>query len=70
MLEIAVDDGMAAKIRNGFRPSLGDLFKNREFDILSENIRLMNNSSLVAVLEVDRPQDPGDKWIKKLRVFN
>lgn len=71
MLEIAVDDRMAAKIRNGIRPSLGDLFKDRELpDIQTENIRLMNNSSLVAVLEVDQPQDPGDKWIKKLRVFN
>lgn len=71
MLEIAVDDGMAARIRNGHRPSWGDLFKNRELpDILSESIKLVNNSSLVAVLEIDRPQGRRDKWIKKLRVFN
>ncbi|MFC1840683.1 tRNA pseudouridine(55) synthase TruB [Thermodesulfobacteriota bacterium] len=71
MLEIVVDDGMAARIKNGHKPSWEDLFKDNESPgIFLENIKLANNSSLVAILEIDQPMDRGEKWIKKLRVFN
>jgi len=71
MLEIAIDKEMAARIKNGQRPSWGDLLKDTKLpDTFSGSIKLTNKSSLVAVMGIDRSQNYKKEWLKKIRVFN
>lgn len=71
MHEIPVDDSMGRKIRNGYRPSPEDLQKLSVFpDDFSGAVKVVNNSSLVAVIEVERLQDFNSGCLKKMRVFN
>lgn len=71
MLEITVDKGTAARVKKGYRPSWEYLSNKRELpDTFTGSIKLVNKSSLLAVLEIERKQDRSDKWLKKIRVFN
>ncbi len=68
---IEVDDGMADRIKKGHRPSREYLTEKGELpDTFAGNLKLFSKSSLAAVLEIEGLEDRGNKWLKKIRVFN
>lgn len=71
MIEVVVDDEVAARIKNGHRPDWEYLSGNRELTgTFTGSIKLVNNASLLAILDIEQIRDREDKRLKKIRVFN
>jgi tRNA pseudouridine55 synthase len=71
MKTVELDNHLAEKIRNGYRPSWEELAENIEStDIDNGYMKLVSSSSLVAVMEIERSSTRKKNWLKKLKVFN
>jgi len=69
--EVQVDDLMAKKIRNGHQPQWGiSEIENAGPEIYERNIKLVNRSSLVAIVQARRSLDADKGALKLLRVFH
>lgn len=71
MKEIQVDDPMTHKIRNGYRPKWEELFTGSAvFNEYDGPIKVVNGSTLIAVMEIKRVMGENQDWFKKIRVFH
>ncbi|MBN2418805.1 MAG: tRNA pseudouridine(55) synthase TruB [Deltaproteobacteria bacterium] len=66
-----LDDQLADKVRKGYRPSWNELTANTDLpDICNGDVKLVNNSGLVAIVEIERSSTRENNWLKKIKVFN
>ncbi len=71
MKTINLGHHLAEKVRNGYRPSWGELTENIDAsEIYNGYLKLVFNSRLVAVMEIDRSLARENSWLKKIKVFN
>ncbi len=71
MIKVSIDNHLAKRIRNGYRPLRDEIDVNNELSGVGQvNIKLMAGSDFVAVAEIDTSMINGDSWIKKIKVFN
>jgi tRNA pseudouridine55 synthase len=69
--ELRVDDPMSRKIRNGYRPRREDVLAQSDlFDDYAGLVKLVNGSTLIAIMEVKQPDNEDRDWVKKIRVFH
>lgn len=71
MPAIQLDQLMAHKIKNGYRPKRKELFPestvSNDYD---GPIKLVNSSTLIAIMEVRRMVREDQDWSKKMRIFH
>jgi tRNA pseudouridine55 synthase len=71
MRTVNLDNHLIEKVRNGYRPSWKEMTENIDLSgILKGYVKLVADSGLVAVMEVDRSSTLEKNWLKKLKVFN
>jgi tRNA pseudouridine55 synthase len=71
MLSVNIDNILAKRIRNGYRPMWNDLNMSGELSGAEAcNIKLIAGSDFVAVLEIDASMIGNNNWIRKIKVFN
>ncbi len=67
----SLERDVSMKIRNGCIPEWDVLRKNASFpNIYEGSIKLVDESSLVAIMEVGHLHENEKNWLKKIRVFN
>lgn len=70
MNTVKLDDHLAEKVRNGYRLTWEELTENVESsDVLNGHIKLVSDSNLVAIIEIDRSSARENSWLRKLKVF-
>jgi tRNA pseudouridine55 synthase len=71
MEESRLERSTATKVRNGLVPDWKELRINATFpDVYEGSIKLIDESSLVAIMEVSHLSENKKDWLKKIRVFN
>ena len=71
MKTVILDNNLTEKVRDGYRPSWKEMTENIDLPgTLRGYVKLVADSSLVAVMEVDRASTHEKNWLKKLKVFN
>ena len=72
MKEVYVSEENAKKVRNGFKFEWEKLvLKDRSSVVHEDYLKIITKDSLVAVLEVNPPNQENEGWkVKKIRVFN
>lgn len=71
MMSVSIDNYLAKRIRNGYRPLWNELDADNELSSVEQgNIKLMAGSDLVAVLDIDTAMINRYGWLKKIKVFN
>ena len=71
MKAVTIDNQMAQKVRNGYRPSFMELIKKIDLpDMYDGNIKLITESGLAAIIEIEKSPAHENSWLKKVKVFN
>ena len=71
MKAVNLDHYLAERVRNGYRPSWNELNEKAELpDMYDGYVRLMTDSDLIAIMEIDRLHVNENKWLKKVKVFH
>ncbi|MBN1906500.1 MAG: tRNA pseudouridine(55) synthase TruB [Deltaproteobacteria bacterium] len=71
MITVSIDNHLAKRIRNGYRPLWNELDLNNKLSSVEQgNIKLMAGSDFVAMLEIETAMINSDRWLKKIKVFN
>ena len=71
MKTVKLDHHLAGRVRHGYRPSWNELTEKINFSgVFKGSLKLIDDSNLVAVMEVDRSGTQGNNWLKKVTVFN
>ena len=71
MKTVVVGNPLAGKVRNGLRPTWEELTENIELsDVYNGYVKLVTDSNLVAIMEIDRSSTLDKNWMKKVKVFN
>ncbi len=71
MKTVILDNHLAARIRNGYRPSWNELTANADMSDKSYgHVKLINGSGLVAIMEIDRSSVRENNWLRKVKIFN
>ncbi len=71
MKKIILDDGLAGRVKNGYRPSWDELIREKEMpDIFHGHVKMIHNSNLVAIAEIEKTESMEHNWLKKVKVFN
>jgi tRNA pseudouridine55 synthase len=66
-----VDDPMSRKIRNGYRPSMEEIVTQSHcIDNHVGPVKLVNGTTLIAIMELRQPDNTGRDWFQKIRVFH
>jgi tRNA pseudouridine55 synthase len=69
--EVQVDEELAKKIRNGYQPQWEALKESARWPTVLENeIKLMEDRTLVAIMKVPRQTEHGGEGLEILRVFH
>ena len=68
---VRLDDNLAEKVRNGYRPSWKEMAEDIDLSGMDSGfIKLVTESSLVAIIETDRSSTMENTRLKKVKVFN
>ncbi len=71
MTTVNLEHHLAEKVRNGYRPSWEELTENIEPPGIGNGyVKLVTDSSLVAIVEIEKSSTREDNWLKKVKVFN
>ena len=71
MKKIILDEGLAARVKNGYRPSWDELIKEKELpDVYYGHVKMVYDSNLVAIAEIEKTESMESNWLKKVKVFN
>ena len=71
MHRVNIDNQLAEKIRNGYRPSWKELPGIIDTSGIGNGyLKLVTESSLVAIIEIDGSSTLENNWLKKVKVFN
>ncbi len=69
--EARLDSNMSEKVRNGCLPEWEELRKNASFpDMFEGSIKILDDLSLVAIMEIGHLSGNEKNWLRKIRVFN